>query len=103
MRTIPNSEAKGLWLVEQSHRCRDCEAAFAIHNQAQLTPSAEIAQGVKDLSQGQLRSEFGHLLNASTGSQGYHVKDVVNDGVIRFHAVANPFTIRGRFNCSNIQ
>jgi hypothetical protein len=31
------------------------------------------------------------------------VKDVVNDGVIRFHAVANPFTIRVRFNCSNIQ
>jgi hypothetical protein len=28
---------------------------------------------------------------------------VVNDGVIRFHAVAKPFTIRVRFNCSNIQ
>ena len=102
MRTIPNSEAKGLWLVEQSHSRRDCEAALAIHNQAQLTPSTEIAQGVKDLSQGQLRSEFGHVLYASSGSQGYHVKDVVNDGVIRFHAVATPYVFV-RFNCSNIQ
>ena len=63
-----------------------------IYHQAQLTPSAEIAQGVKDLSQGQLRREFGHVLNASTGGEGYDVKDVVNDGVIRFHVVAELFT-----------